>query len=233
MTNVLLAIDTGIDALSINDRADGELANLPEAVARFRLCRRAIASSGVLLVARAQGLLSGRANIDDIIARLVAYSQAGADVVCAPGISEPATIEGSRPSGRAEAGRCPIAQARPHSCASGRAWRSTRQRGRFLRCGILGEFRARGAEVHGVRRPVTGSVFGCERDRRIAPRTPNQFRNPDFESKNWSVLARFRVRVNRRATSLDLSKASLAVRSLGRTSQKKEIYYERRIRSRF
>jgi 2-methylisocitrate lyase-like PEP mutase family enzyme len=43
-------------------------------------------------VGRSEGLLIGRASLDDTIERLVAYSNAGADVLCAPGLSEPDTI---------------------------------------------------------------------------------------------------------------------------------------------
>lgn len=94
MANVRLAIDTGIDALSLKDQVAGELDDLEHTIARIRIARQAIDMSGaeVLLVARSEGLLIGQASADDTIERLVACAQAGADVVCAPGLSEPAKI---------------------------------------------------------------------------------------------------------------------------------------------
>ena len=46
----------------------------------------------VLLVGRAEGLLVGRENIDQVIKRLVAYSEAGADCLYAPGPTERAHL---------------------------------------------------------------------------------------------------------------------------------------------
>lgn len=95
MANVRLAVDTGIEALSINDRASDGLVGVPQAIARVRTCRDAIASSGadVLLIVRAEGLISTRESARDVIGRLIAHSNAGADVLCAPGLSNPADIE--------------------------------------------------------------------------------------------------------------------------------------------
>lgn len=94
MANVRLAIDTGIAALSIKDSIRGAPCGLEQAVVRIEMSRKAIAQSGadVLLVGRSEGLLTGRASVAETIARLVAYSNAGADVLCAPGLSEPAAV---------------------------------------------------------------------------------------------------------------------------------------------
>lgn len=93
--NVRLAIDTGIAGLSIEDRTGGELYDLPLAIERIRASREAINASGadVLLVGRSEGFLVGRTNVDATIERLTAYADAGADVLYAPGVSDPAVIK--------------------------------------------------------------------------------------------------------------------------------------------
>lgn len=93
-TNVRLAIDTGIASLSLTDRVGRELDGLGHAVGRIQAARDAIARSGadVLLVGCSEGLRTERASVHRTIERLVAYSKAGADILCAPGLSEPAAI---------------------------------------------------------------------------------------------------------------------------------------------
>ena len=58
------------------------------AVARLRAARAAIDEAGgdTLLVGRAENFLAGRPDLDDTIARLRAYAEAGADCLYAPGI---------------------------------------------------------------------------------------------------------------------------------------------------
>jgi 2-methylisocitrate lyase-like PEP mutase family enzyme len=94
VANVRQAIDTGISALSISDNVDSKLNDFSRAATRIKVCRHAIAMSGqdVLLVARTEGLISGRASVSHTIQRLVEYSKAGADVFCAPGLSDSAAI---------------------------------------------------------------------------------------------------------------------------------------------
>jgi 2-methylisocitrate lyase-like PEP mutase family enzyme len=89
--NVRLAVATGIAGLSIEDstgRANAPLYPLDEAVARLRAARRAIDAAGgdALLVGRAECFLVGRPDLDETIARLKAYANAGADCLYAPGI---------------------------------------------------------------------------------------------------------------------------------------------------
>jgi 2-methylisocitrate lyase-like PEP mutase family enzyme len=90
--SVRLAVETGVAGLSIED-STGDAANplysVDVAVARLQAARRAIDAAGgdTLLVGRAENFLVGRADLDDTIARLKAYSQAGADCLYAPGIS--------------------------------------------------------------------------------------------------------------------------------------------------
>ncbi|MBQ8104651.1 MAG: isocitrate lyase/phosphoenolpyruvate mutase family protein [Afipia sp.] len=89
-TNVLKAIDTGVAGLSIEDRKDNDLLDFNEAVKRVRAARNAIDQSGenVLLVGRSEGHFIGKPNLAATIARLVAYSEAGADCLYAPGITD-------------------------------------------------------------------------------------------------------------------------------------------------
>jgi 2-methylisocitrate lyase-like PEP mutase family enzyme len=93
--NVSLAIETGVAGLSIEDRTGKELYPLPLAVERIRAAREAINKSGhdVLLIGRTEGLLIGKTTLDEAIGRLVAYSNAGADVLYAPGAKELADIK--------------------------------------------------------------------------------------------------------------------------------------------
>ena len=90
--SVRLAIDTGVAGLSIED-STGDSANplysIDVAVARLHAARRAIDEAGgdTLLIGRAENFFVGRPDLDDTIARLRAYAQAGADCLYAPGIS--------------------------------------------------------------------------------------------------------------------------------------------------
>src|SRR5882757_6102801 len=89
--SVRLAVETGVAGLSIED-STGNTANplyaLGVAVERIRAARSAIDKAGgdALLVGRAECFLVGRPDLDETIARLAAYSQAGADCLYAPGI---------------------------------------------------------------------------------------------------------------------------------------------------
>jgi 2-methylisocitrate lyase-like PEP mutase family enzyme len=95
--SVRLCVETGVAGLSIED-ANGDkerpLFEIGQAVERMQAARAAIDASGadVLLTGRAEGFLVGRPDLDDVIARLVAYAQAGADCLYAPGIKTPAQI---------------------------------------------------------------------------------------------------------------------------------------------
>ena len=76
---------------SIEDNTYDEakpLYDLDDAVARMRAARAAIDKAGgdVLLTGRAEGFLVGRPDLDEAIARLKAYAEAGADCLYAPGI---------------------------------------------------------------------------------------------------------------------------------------------------
>ncbi len=89
--SVKLAIDTGVAGLSIEDRdaaAGEELYDLETAVERVRAARVAIDQSGhdVILVARTEGLLTDPRAVTRAIERLVAFAEAGADCLFAPGV---------------------------------------------------------------------------------------------------------------------------------------------------
>ena len=89
--SVRLAVETGVAGLSIEDStsdAEAPLFSLDVAVERMRAARRAIDASGgnTLLVGRSEGFIVGRPDLDETIARLKAYSNAGADCLYAPGI---------------------------------------------------------------------------------------------------------------------------------------------------
>lgn len=89
--SVRMALDTGVAGLSIED-STGDAANplrsIEDAVARLRAARAAIDEAGgsTLLVGRAENFFVGRPDLDDTIARLKAYAEAGADCLYAPGI---------------------------------------------------------------------------------------------------------------------------------------------------
>jgi 2-methylisocitrate lyase-like PEP mutase family enzyme len=91
--SVSLAVDTGIAGLSIEDSTGDPaqpLFSIGEAAERVRAARQAIDANGgdTLLVGRAEGFLWGRPDLDEAIARLQAYAQAGADCLYAPGLSK-------------------------------------------------------------------------------------------------------------------------------------------------
>jgi len=93
--NVGLAVGTGVAGLSIEDRIGKELYDLRMATERIRAAREAIDASGedVLLVGRSEGYLVGRTGLDATIERLIAYADAGADCLYAPGMRDTKDIE--------------------------------------------------------------------------------------------------------------------------------------------
>ena len=90
--NVTKCIATGVAGLSIENRTSDPKKPLYEdmlAVERIKASRNAIDASGsdVLLVARCEGFLVGQPDLGATIKRLVAFAEAGADCLYAPGIS--------------------------------------------------------------------------------------------------------------------------------------------------
>jgi len=94
--NARLCAETGVAGLSIEDAADRKESPIYDfklAVERIQAVREALHDSGVILVGRAEGFLVGRENLDQVIKRLVAYSEAGSDCLYAPGFKEPDHIK--------------------------------------------------------------------------------------------------------------------------------------------
>jgi|SRR5882672_5269233 len=89
--SVRLAVATGVAGLSIEDstgNAASPLFDIDTAVTRMRAARGAIDKAGgdTLLVGRAECFLVGKPDLEDTIARLKAYAQAGADCLYAPAL---------------------------------------------------------------------------------------------------------------------------------------------------
>jgi 2-methylisocitrate lyase-like PEP mutase family enzyme len=89
--NVARAVKTGIAGLSIEDSTGDAAKPLYErglAIERIKAARAAIDAdnSGVLLTGRCEGFLVGQDDLNMVIDRLKAYSEAGADCLYAPGI---------------------------------------------------------------------------------------------------------------------------------------------------
>jgi methylisocitrate lyase len=89
--NVTRGVATGVAGLSIEDStgdASKPLYDMTLAVERIRAARKAIDDSGadVMLVARCESFLVGQPDLDATIKRLVAYADAGAECLYAPGI---------------------------------------------------------------------------------------------------------------------------------------------------
>ncbi len=97
--NVRLCVQTGVAGLSIEDATGDEshpLYDLGLGVERIKAARRAIdeTKSGVLLTGRAECFLVGYPDpFPEALRRLEAYANAGADVLYAPGVSDPEDIK--------------------------------------------------------------------------------------------------------------------------------------------
>jgi 2-methylisocitrate lyase-like PEP mutase family enzyme len=89
--HVAMAAKTGVAGLSIEDSTGDAAKPLYErafAIERIKAARAAIDAdnSGVFLTGRCEGFLVGQPDLDMVIDRLKAYSDAGADCLYAPGI---------------------------------------------------------------------------------------------------------------------------------------------------
>jgi methylisocitrate lyase len=96
--NVAAAASTGIAGLSIEDSTGDPaypLFDLSRAVERVHAARGAIDHSGhrLVLTARSEGFVRGRPDLAQTIRRLVAYGEAGADCLFAPGLRTTADIK--------------------------------------------------------------------------------------------------------------------------------------------
>lgn len=91
---IRLAKATGLAGGSVEDftRDDAEpIYSIKAAAERVAAAASAAHEGDVhfVLTARAENFLHGRRDLDDTIARLVAYQEAGADVLFAPGVTDP------------------------------------------------------------------------------------------------------------------------------------------------
>ncbi|MEY2526855.1 MAG: hypothetical protein QOE73_1626 [Verrucomicrobiota bacterium] len=98
-TNVKRCVATGVAGLSIEDntgRSDTPLYEKDLAIDRIRAARNALDSSGIpiVLTARCETWLVGEPDSPHVaLDRLVAYAEAGADCLYAPGVKKPDEIE--------------------------------------------------------------------------------------------------------------------------------------------
>jgi len=96
--NVTRCVATGVAGLSIEDSPNNGATPLYPfdiAIARVKAARAAIDRAGgdVVFTARAEGFIRGVPDLDDVIRRLRAYKDAGADCFYAPGIKTREQIE--------------------------------------------------------------------------------------------------------------------------------------------
>jgi 2-methylisocitrate lyase-like PEP mutase family enzyme len=91
---VRLLAEAGAAGCSIEDYDPGRRAVVPvdEAAAAVGIAAAACREHDIVLTARAEHLLYGTGDLDEIVARLAAYRDAGAEVVYAPGLVAEADI---------------------------------------------------------------------------------------------------------------------------------------------
>ncbi len=92
MINVRRACETGVAGLSIEDTRTEPVRTVrsfDESVARVRAARKAIDADGggVLLIGRADGFIADAPDLDDVLRRLSAFADEGADCLYAPGLT--------------------------------------------------------------------------------------------------------------------------------------------------
>lgn len=85
-----LLAEAGASGISIEDYDPAEdcIETVAAGAERVAAAAEACARHGIVLTARAENHLYGRADLDDTITRLLAYREAGADVLYAPGLRE-------------------------------------------------------------------------------------------------------------------------------------------------
>ncbi|MDQ1467538.1 MAG: hypothetical protein QOH10_1953, partial [Actinomycetota bacterium] len=99
--NIALAVATGLAGCSVEDYTRHRDGGAGEPIYESRLAAERVAaaaeaahgaSASFVLTARAENYLHGRPDLADTIARLQRYQEAGADVLYAPGLSDPEDI---------------------------------------------------------------------------------------------------------------------------------------------
>ncbi|MGH8927405.1 MAG: isocitrate lyase/PEP mutase family protein [Acidimicrobiia bacterium] len=90
-----LLAETGVAGCSIEDYdpASGQIDSIDTATERVAAAAQAAHRHDMVLTARTENLLHERDDLDEVIARLRSYRDAGADVVYAPGLVDLAGIE--------------------------------------------------------------------------------------------------------------------------------------------
>ena len=111
-TNVTRCCATGVAGLSIEDSTgnkDKPLYDIPFAVERMKAARAAIdkAAPDVMLTGRAEGFIAGVPDLEQMIARLKAYSDGGRRRALCAGHPHARADRGGVQGGRAEAGEFP------------------------------------------------------------------------------------------------------------------------------
>lgn len=93
-TNAQALADAGASGISIEDYEpqSGTIDDVATAAERVGAAAEAAHRTGIVLTARAENHLYGVDDLEDTVARLIAYRAAGADVVYAPGPRDPTVI---------------------------------------------------------------------------------------------------------------------------------------------
>jgi 2-methylisocitrate lyase-like PEP mutase family enzyme len=92
-TTVSLARNTGLAGCSIEDATGRDHGIYPAILAAERIAAAVeAAGEGFVITARAENFLHGRPDLNDTIARLLAFQAAGAHVLYAPGLTTPEQI---------------------------------------------------------------------------------------------------------------------------------------------
>ena len=86
--NVAAASETGIAGLSIEDSTGDAAHPLFDFALSIERIRAARAATELVLVARCEAYLVGRPDLDEVLRRLTAYADAGADCLYAPGVRD-------------------------------------------------------------------------------------------------------------------------------------------------
>jgi len=85
---IRLAAGVGLAGCSIEDATRDRVYDFGHAVERVAAAVEAARACGIVLTARTENFVRGHLDLDDTIKRLLAYEQAGADVLMAPGLPD-------------------------------------------------------------------------------------------------------------------------------------------------
>ena len=85
---IRLAAGVGLAGCSIEDASRGKVYDFGHAVERVAAAVEVARACGVVLTARTENFVRGHLDLDDTIKRLLAYENAGADVLMAPGLPD-------------------------------------------------------------------------------------------------------------------------------------------------